>query len=92
MITFPSGDLTGFKSMKYLGKTSWGNLGQDTASGFFYGHAGTYRITEDTYVEYFEIHNNIKSIGDSAVFKYTLDGDKWTLSSDWLKEEWKRID
>jgi len=58
----------------------------------FFAHAGIYRVTEDTYVEYFDIHNDIKSIGDSAVFKYTLDGDKWTISSDWLKEEWKRIE
>jgi len=92
VFTFPEGDLEGLKSYKYLGKTNWGNLAQDTASGFFYGHAGTYRITEDMYVEYFDIHNNIKSIGDSAVFKYTLDGDKLTLSSDWLEEEWKRIE
>ena len=90
--TFPEGDLEGLKSIKYLGKMNWANIGQDTASDMFYAHAGIYRVTEDTYVEYFDIHNNIKSIGDSAVFKYTLDGDKWTISSDWLKEEWERIE
>jgi len=90
--TFPGANLKGLKSYKYLGKTNWANLGQDTASDLLIAHGGIYRVTEDEYVEYFDIHNNIKSIGDSAVFKYTLNGDKWTISSDWLKEEWSRIE
>jgi hypothetical protein len=90
--TFPGGDFRGMKSFKYLGKTNWANVGQDTAMDMHWAHAGIYRVTEDTYVEYFEIHENIKSIGDSAVYKYKLDGDKWTISSDRLKEEWKRIE
>jgi len=90
--TFPGGDFKGLKSYKYLGKTNWANIGQDTASDLVYCHGGIYRITEDIYVEYFDIHNNIKSIGDSAVYKYTLNGDKWTISSDRLKEEWRRIE
>jgi len=92
VLTFPEGDYKDMKSIKILGKTNWANVGQDTASDMFFAHAGIYRVTEDTYVEYFDIHNDIKSIGDSAVFKYTLDGDKWTISSDWLKEEWERIE
>ncbi len=90
--TFPGGDFKGSKSYKFLGETYWVVVGQDTAMDMHYAHAGTYRVTEDTYVEYFEIHKEVKSIGDSAIFKYTLDGDKWTISSDWLKEEWKRIE
>ena len=90
--TFPGGDIKGLKSYKYLGKTNWANLAQDTASDLIWAHGGIYRVTEDIYVEYFDIHNNIKSIGDSAVYKYTLNGDKWTISSDWLKEEWRRIE
>ena len=89
---FPGEDFKGMQSYKYLGKTNWANVGQDTTMDRHWAHAGIYRVTEDTYVEYFEIHENIESIGDSAVFKYTLDGDKWTISSDWLKEEWKRIE
>jgi len=90
--TFPEVDFKDMKSIKYLGKTNWANVAQDTSLDMHWARAGIYRITEDTYVEYFEIHNNIESIGDSAVFKYTLDGDKWTISADWLKEEWKRIE
>ena len=90
--TFPGGDFKGMKSCKYLGKTNWANVGQDTTMDMHWAHAGIYRVTEDTYVEYFEIHENIKSIGDSAVYKYTLDGDIWTISTDRLKEEWKRIE
>ena len=90
--TFPGGDFKDMKSIKILGKTNWANVGQDTSLDMHWAHAGIFRITEDTYVEYFEIHNNIESIGDSSVYKYTLDGDKWTISSDWMKEEWKRIE
>ena len=90
--TFPSDDFAGFKSYKFLGETHWVVIGQDTAMDMYHAHAGPYRFTEDTYVEYFEIHQNISSIGDSAVFKYTIEGDKWTISSDWLEEEWKRIE
>ena len=57
-----------------------------------WGFAGTYRLTDDTYVEYFLIQRNPENIGDSAVYKYKLDGDKWTISSDRSKEEWKRIE
>jgi len=90
--TFPGGDYKGMKSYKYLGKTKWANVGQDTASDIFIAHAGIYRATEDSYVQYYEISKNTESIGDSSVYKYTLDGDKWTISSDRLKEEWKRIE
>lgn len=92
LITFPGSDMPDIKSYKFLYGEHWAVLGQDTSLDMHWAHAGIYRITEDTYVEYFEIHNNIESIGDSAVLKYTLDGDKWTVSSDWLKEEWKRIE
>ena len=90
--TFPSSDFKGLKSYKYLGKTNWANVGQDTATNRHWAHAGIYRVSEDTYVEYFEMHDNVKKIGDSAIYKYTLDGDKWTISSEWLNEEWKRIE
>ncbi|MEN8194468.1 MAG: hypothetical protein ABFS12_16735 [Bacteroidota bacterium] len=92
LITFPGSEMQDLKSIKYLGKINWANVAQDTTMDMHWAHAGIYRVTEDTYVEHFEIHNNTESIGDSAVFKYTLDGDKWTISSDWLKEEWKRIE
>ncbi len=92
LIKFPGSDMPGIKSYKFLDGEHWAVIGQDTSLDMHWAHAGFCRITEDTYVEYIEIHNNIESIGDSAVFKYTLDGDKWTISSDWLKEEWKRIE
>ena len=90
--TFPSEDFVGFKSYQFLGETHYVVVGQDTAGDTHYAHTGPYRFTEDTYVVYFEIHKNVNSIGDSAVFKYSIEGDKWTISSDWLNEEWKRIE
>ena len=92
LITFPGSDMPGMKSYKFLVGEHWTVIGQDTSLDMHWAHAGIYRNTEDTYVEYIDIHNSIESIGDSAVFKYTLDGDKWIVSNDWLKEEWKRIE
>lgn len=79
------------KAYKFLSKTRWAVLTQDTSQNVFRAVTGPYRLTDDTYVEYFEIIENIESIGDSAVFEYTLEDDKWIISSDWLKEEWKRV-
>jgi len=90
--TFPGGDYKDMKSIKILGKTNWANVGQDTSMDMHWAHAGIYRITEDTYVQYFEISNNIKSIGDSVVYKYTLDGDFWTITREGQSEKWKRIE
>ena len=90
--TFPGGDYKDMKSIKILGKTNWANVGQDTSMDMHWAHAGIYRITEDTYVQYFEISNNIKSIGDSVVYKYTLDGDFWTITREGHLEKWKRIE
>ncbi len=80
------------KSYRFFTNTRYAVLSQDTSTEFFRCVTGPYRLTEDTYVEHFEIIENLNAMGDSAVFKYTLDGDKWTITSDWLKEEWKRIE
>ena len=56
--TFPGGDYKDMKSIKILGKTNWANVGQDTSMDMHWAHAGIYRITEDTYVQYFEIIYN----------------------------------
>ena len=92
IISYPGDMWPDLKSYKFISKTRWAVLSQDTSNNFFHTVTGKYRTTENTYVEYFEIHENIESIGDSAVFTYNLEGNKWTISTDWMKEERKRIE
>ena len=90
--TYPGPQSTDMRSFKFITKKHWGVTGMVPSQEMNWGFAGTYRLTDDTYVEYFVIQGNPENIGDSTVYKYTLDGDKWTISSDWLKEEWKRVE
>jgi hypothetical protein len=92
VITYPGSQSMGMRSFKFITEKHWGVTGMIPSSETNWGFAGTYRLTDDTYVEYFVIQRNPENIGDSAVYNYKLDGYKWTISSDRLKEEWKRIE
>ena len=92
IMTYPGPQTTDARSFKFITEKHWGVAGMIPSNEMNWGFAGTYRFTDDTYVEYFLIQKNLENIGDSAVYKYKLDGDKWTISSDWSKEEWKRIE
>lgn len=92
IMTYPGPQTTDARSFKFMTEKHWGVAGMIPSNEMNWGFAGTYRFTDDTYVEYFLIQENLENIGDSAVYKYKLDGDKWTISSDWSKEEWKRIE
>ena len=92
IITYPGSQSTDIRSFKFITGEHWGVTGMVPSQEMNWGFAGTYRLTDDTYVEYFVIQINPENIGDSAVYKYKLVGDKLTISSDWLKEEWKRIE
>ena len=92
IMTYPGPQTTDARSFKFITEKHWGVAGMIPSNEMNWGFAGTYRFTDDTYVEYFLIQDNLENIGDSAVYKYKLDGDKWTISSDWSKEEWKRIE
>jgi len=92
IMTYPGPQTTDIRSFKFITEKHWGVAGMIPSNEMNWGFAGTYRSTDDTYVEYFLIQKNLENIGDSAVYKYKLDGDKWTISSDWSKEEWKRIE
>ena len=92
IMTFPGPQTTDARSFKFITEKHWGVAGMIPSNEMNWGFAGTYRFTDDTYVEYFVIQGDPENIGDSTVYKYTLDGDKWTISSDRSKEEWKRIE
>ena len=92
IMTYPGPQTTDARSFKFITEKHWGVAGMIPSNEMNWGFAGTYRFTDDTYVEYFVIQSNPENIGDSAVYKYKLDGERWTISSDWRKEEWKRIE
>lgn len=92
IITYPGPQMPDIRSLKFITEKHWGVTGMIPSNEMNWGFAGTYRLTDDTYVEYFLIQINPENIGDSTVYKYKLDGDKWTISSDRSKEEWKRIE
>ena len=92
IITYPGPQMPDIRSLKFITDKHWGVTGMIPSNEMNWGFAGTYRCTDDTYVEYFVILSNPENIGDSSVYKYILDGDRWTISSDRLKEEWKRIE
>jgi hypothetical protein len=92
IITYPGPQMADIRSFKFITGEHWGVTGMIPSQEMNWGFAGTYRLTDDTYVEYFVIQSNSENLGDSAVYKYKLDGERWTISSDRRKEEWKRIE
>ena len=54
-IVIPGETYPFIKSYKFISKTRSAVLTQDTSKQMFRCETGPYRITEDTYVEYFEI-------------------------------------
>jgi hypothetical protein len=92
VITYPGPERPGMRSFKFITDKHWGVTGMIPSTESNWGFAGTYRLTDDIYVEYLVIQKNPENVGDSVVYKYTIDGDKWTISSDQYKEEWKRIE
>ena len=81
-----------YKSYKYIGKTRYVVITQDTSKQSFGGHSGTYRINGDEYIETFEINKDPKSIGLSFAFKYKIEGNEWTISNNRMHEVWIRVE
>jgi hypothetical protein len=81
-----------YKSYKYVSKTRYAVITQDTSKQSFGGHSGTYRINGDEYTETFEINKNPNSIGSSFTFKYKIEGNEWTISNNRIHEVWIRVE
>ncbi len=81
------------KAYKILYENYFALAGQNHPAEENWGHAGKIRVTEDTYVEYLDIVSMPAYVGDSAVFKYTLNGDIWTITYEGgsRTEKWKRV-
>ena len=88
--TLPSSDY--LKSYLFMGKTYFSVITQDTSQQLFFVNGGTYNIDGENYTQNIEICNNRKTIGKSNTWKYQLEGEQFTMSSDWLHEVWKKIE
>lgn len=61
----------------------------------FFATVGTYSITGDKYIERYEASNVGYQVGALREFSYSLEGDRWTISTTEenmdLRETWVRV-
>jgi len=80
------------KAVKIFSQSHYSNMTQDLTKDLFISHGGTYDLVGDQYIENKEISINVNSIGQSAKFKYKIDGNKLILSSETMNEIWEKIE
>ena len=62
------------------------------SSDDYVAHSGMYSLNGDEYTEIFKISKNFEMVGKSETFKYQISGNQLEISSEWLKEVWKKIE
>ena len=62
------------------------------SSDDYVAHSGMYTLHGDEYTEIFKISKNPEMVGKSETFKYQISGNQLEISSEWLKEVWKKIE
>mgnify|MGYP001169151944 FL=1 len=62
------------------------------SSGDYFAHSGLYSLNGDEYTEIFKINKNPEMVGKSETFKYQISRNQLEISSEWLKEVWKKIE
>ena len=83
---------TNLKSIKIYGNNHYSLVSQNELEEYFSAHSGLYLLEGDKYIETFKIHKDPDMIGKSATFKYQINGNQLVISSDYLKEVWKKIE
>ena len=79
-------------SMKVYSDTYY-SINTHIKSGDDYvAHSGLYSLNGDEYTEIFKISKNSEMVGKSETFKYQISGNQLEISSEWLKEVWKKIE
>ncbi len=74
-------------------------FGGPTPGGSVWAGGGTYRVEDGKYIEIVEYHSMASLVGQSLVFSYRLDGDRWYHSGDFeaggrkfhIREIWRRV-
>ena len=79
-------------SMKVYSDTYYSINTHIKSSDDYVAHSGLYSLNGDEYTEIFKISKNPEMVGKSETFKYQISGNKLEISSEWLKEVWKKIE
>ena len=77
-------------SMKVYSDTYYSINTHIKSSDDYVAHSGLYSLNGDEYTEIFKISKNSEMVGKSETFKYQISGNQLEISSEWLKEVWKR--
>ena len=79
-------------SMKVYSDTYYSINTHIKSSDDYVAHSGLYSLNGDEYTEIFKISKNPEMVGKSETFKYQISGNQLEISSEWLKEVWKKIE
>tara|TARA_Y100000588_G_scaffold237585_1_gene251274 strand:- start:48 stop:437 length:390 start_codon:yes stop_codon:yes gene_type:complete len=79
-------------SMKVYSDTYYSINTHIKSSDDYVAHSGLYSLNGDEYTEIFKISKNFEMVGNSETYKYQISGNQLEISSEWLKEVWKKIE
>ena len=79
-------------SMKVYSDTYYSINTHIKSSDDYVAHSGLYSLNGDEYTEIFKISKNPEMVGKSETFKYQISRNQLEISSEWLKEVWKKIE
>ena len=79
-------------SMKVYSDTYYSINTHIKSSDDYVAHSGLYSLNGDEYTEIFKINKNPEMVGKSETFKYQISRNQLEISSEWLKEVWKKIE
>ena len=79
-------------SMKVYSDTYYSINTHIKSSDDYVAHSGLYSLNGDEYTEIFKISKNSEMVGKSETVKYQISGNQLEISSEWLKEVWKKIE
>ena len=79
-------------SMKVYSDTYYSINTHIKSSDDYVAHSGLYSLNGDEYTEIFKISKNSEMVGKSETFKYQISRNQLEISSEWLKEVWKKIE
>ncbi|MCU0645714.1 MAG: DUF4488 domain-containing protein [bacterium] len=80
------------QSYKFISKTRFALITQDTSQNLFWAKTGTYSISGNNYIENIEVSSSKKQIDTSSTLNFELKGDEWIVSNKLGREVWKRVE
>jgi hypothetical protein len=80
------------QSYKFISKTRFALVTQDTSQNLFWAKTGTYLINGNNYTENVEVSSSRKQLGTSFTVTFELKGDTWIISNELGREVWKRVE